>query len=331
MKKIRKSVLLMVLLLLCLAIGGCKKKVGTPEDNPIQEEKEEVDDVDIVIGFSAIDMGNPFYTTLEHSIREEAKRKGYPMITKDSQGSQELQNQHIHEMIEEGINILILTPVDREGITPSLKELKDAKVKVINVDSKVKETKYIEAFIGSDNEKAGQVCAEEMIARIPEGGKVVILENQAQSAVIDRITSFEESLSGAEKGFEIVERRDTKGQKDLAASAILEILGNNKDVDAIMCGNDQIAFAVQHAVKSLNQDTVMIFSVDGSPEIKQELEKPDSNMVATVAQTPISIGKTAFDTLEAIADGKEFEEEILEPVYLVTKENLEAYGIDGWK
>ena len=41
-------------------------------------------------------------------------------------------------MIDEGINAIILSPVDWEKITPSLEALKEADVKIVNVDTQVK-------------------------------------------------------------------------------------------------------------------------------------------------------------------------------------------------
>ena len=38
---------------------------------------------------------------------------------------------------------------------PSLQALQDAGVKIINIDSQVKDTDYIDAYVGSDNQEAG--------------------------------------------------------------------------------------------------------------------------------------------------------------------------------
>lgn len=335
MKNMKRFLVLIFVFLFAISLVGCKKNVGTPEDNPVQEEtteqEEEKPQDKAVIGFSVIDMSNPFYTALENSIKEEAQRAGYTFISKDSKGDAKTQAANIEELINEGITVLVLTPVDSDAITESLKALKDAKVKVINVDSKVKETKYTEAFIGSDNQKAGELLAEETIKRFPDGGKVAILESQAQSSVVDRITSYEEGLTLAEKGFEVVERRDAGGNKDAAKAAALEIMEKHSDVEVFICGNDEMAFGVQNAIDELGRMGINIFSIDGSPTIKAELLNSDSSITATVAQAPISMGKTTFSVLESITEGKEYETESVEPVYLITKENIDVYGTDGWK
>ena len=102
--------------------------------------------------------------------------------------------------------------MDWEKITPSLEALKEADVKIVNVDTQVKEMDYVDAYIGSDNYNAGVLCGEDLIKRCPDGGKVAILECPTQNSVNERITGFEETLAKAENGFEIVAREDTSGE-----------------------------------------------------------------------------------------------------------------------
>ena len=54
---------LFLLLLVCSMLAGCKKSVGTPEDNAVIEEdpEEEEEDTGYVFGYSCIDMENPYY------------------------------------------------------------------------------------------------------------------------------------------------------------------------------------------------------------------------------------------------------------------------------
>lgn len=82
---------------------------------------------------------------------------GCEMIVKDPGSDADSQADQIEEMIKEGIQAIFISPVDWEKITPSLQKLKDAGVKVINIDTQVKEMDYVDAYIGSDNKKAGYI------------------------------------------------------------------------------------------------------------------------------------------------------------------------------
>ena len=324
------------LILICIfGLSACKKNVGTPEDNALAEEtgEEEVQEEDAyVFGFTGIDMENPYFITLESAIREKLETEGaYSLITKDPASDPELQAQQITEMIGEGIDALFLCPVDWEKITPSLDELKEADVRIINVDTQVKEMDYVDAYIGSDNREAGYICGEDLIGRCPEGGTVAILECPTQNSINDRITGFEEAIAAAQKGFEVVKRVDTNGEFEKALEEAKTIVREYPDVTAIMCGNDQIAVAAKTAVNLSGLDKVIIYGVDGSPDIKKELKKANGQIAGTAAQSPISMGKTAAKTAIEMLTGGDFEREIYEEVFMIDKDNVDMYGVDGWQ
>ena len=335
MRKGRMLWALAAMLVGIFVLAACKKNVGTPEDNAVSKEPGENEDIQeedaYVFGFSGIDMENPYFITLESAVREVLEKNGYTMITKDPASSPELQITQIQEMIDEGADAVFLSPVDWEKITEALKLLKEAGVRIINVDTQVKEMDYVDAYIGSDNREAGYICGEDLIGRCPDGGKVAILECPTQNSINDRITGFEEAIAKAEKGFEVVAREDTNGEFEKALEASKAIVADYPDVKAIMCGNDQLAVAAKTAVNLAGMDTVVIYGVDGSPDIKKELKKANGQIAGTAAQSPISMGKAAAKTAVNMLNGEEYENEIYVEVFMIDKDNVDMYGVDGWQ
>ena len=337
--KNRKFMAVLAMALVCiLSAAGCKKNVGSPEDNPVQEEEEEgeedgqADEEGYIFGFSAIDMENPYFITLENSIRESLTENGDRLITMDPGTDEDVQASQIQQMIDEGIDAIFLSPVNWESITPSLETLREAGVKIINVDTQVKEMDYVDAYVGSDNLEAGRICGQALLERCPEGGKVLILECPTQNSINDRITGFEEAISDADPGFEVVARENTDGKFEKSLEVAQAALEAYPDVTAIMCGNDQIAVGAQTAVNLLGMDNVIIYGVDGSPDIKKELLKSDTQIAGTAAQSPINMGKEAVSVALAVLDGGEYEKEnYVEIIDMITKDNVEMYGADGWQ
>lgn len=326
-----------VILICALGVSACKKNIGTPEDNAASEETEETkdgeveEDVKHLIGFSAIDMNNPYFITLESAIKEVLEQENYELLMKDPGTDPEMQATQITEMIEEGIEAIILSPVDWEKITPSLQELKEAGVKIINVDTQVKEMDYVDAYIGSDNHKAGYICGEDLIEKCPDGGKIAILECPTQNSINDRITGFEEAITTAEKGFEVVARADTLGEFDRALEEAEKIIEEYPDIVAFMCGNDQIAVGATTAVNVAKKSDIIIYGVDGSPDIKKELQKANTQIAGTAAQSPIHMGQEAAKITIAVLNGEDYEKETYEDVFMINKDNVDMYGIDGWQ
>lgn len=320
-----------LLLILSMGLISCAKPAGgTPEDNPVpQEEEEEEEIVSYKFGFSCISMENPYYETLEASIREAIEESGSTLISRDPKGDSTAQIQQIRDMIADGIQAIFLCPVDWEKIAPALTELKEADIEIINLDTQVQDREEVDAYVGSDNINAGVICGEKLIEAATDGGQVVILECTTQNSIIDRINGFEETIAG--KGFEVVERSETGGKKDEAKTQMARILKEQDHITAVMCGNDQIALGALEAIEEAGRSEMMIYSVDGSPKLKQELAKDGSLVVGIAAQSPINIGKSAVTVALQIMNGERYEKETLEEVLFIDRSNVGMYGVDGWQ
>lgn len=332
----KKRFMNVVVLIVCMfMMTACKKNVGAPEDNAASQETDteeaEEEKETYKIGFTVIDMKNPYFITLESAVRESLEEAGYEMLTKDPGMDPEVQAGQIDEMIAEGIDAIILSPVDWEKITPSLEKLKEADVKIINIDTQVKEMDYVDAYIGSDNHNAGYICGEDLIEKCPDGGKIAILECPTQNSMNDRITGFEEAIAKAVNGFEVVDRADTGGEFERALEAAQAILEKYPDICAIMCGNDQLAVGAKTAVNVAGLKDIVIYGVDGSPDIKKELKKSDNQIAGTAAQSPINMGKEAALTVMQVLNGETFEKEVYEEVFMINEDNVDMYGTDGWQ
>ncbi|MCI8722164.1 MAG: sugar ABC transporter substrate-binding protein [Ruminococcus sp.] len=318
-------------LLACFMLAGCKKSVGTPEDNAIVEEEpgEEEEDTGYVFGYSCIDMDNPYFDTLRRSLENTLGENEYRLISKNPGSDAQVQAAQLQELMDEGVDAVFLCPVDWEAVTPALEALQEAGIPVINIDTQVKEESLTKAYIGSDNRNAGYVCGEDLKKRCPGGGKILLLECPSINSINERITGFEQAIANA--GFEVLDRADVNGEKEKAKEAMGEFLEKYPKIDGVMCGNDQVALGALEAVKESGRQGIRIYGVDGSPDVKQEIAKPDSPMTATGAQSPIRIGKAAAETGIAILDGEKFETTTYEDTFLIDKGNVEMYGTDGWQ
>ncbi len=321
----KKRILCALLAFLILAVCACSESTDTAAS---AEDEEET----YLIGYSVIDMENPFFITLQDSIREVFDENGnFEMITEDPGTDSDTQVNQIHQMINQGIDAIILSPVDASLIRPALVELQQSGVKIINVDTKVKDIDYVTAFIGSDNYQAGYICGQDLVEKCPEGGKIAVLECPTMNSVTDRITGFEDALSEAGDPFEIVAREDTLGELELSLEETESILEEEPDLVAIMCGNDQVAVGAKTAANLAGLDDIYIYGVDGSPDIKKELKKVGNQIVGTAAQSPITMGRDAADTTIRILTGQDYEKEIYEDVFMITAENVDEYGTDEWQ
>lgn len=311
-------------------LPGCKKNVGTPEDNPVQEDAEEnTPEEEYTFAYSCGDLTDPFFDVLKESIRAGLEEQGHRLIVKDAKQDAAQQAEQLAALAEEDVAAVFLCPTDEETIAPSLEMLDDAGIPVISIAVRLENSGLSDAFIGSDEGYAGEVCGEDLIQRRPDGGKLVIVEKSQSSLINERITGFEESIRNA--GFEVIKRIDAGKTEIGVQEEIKELLNAEEQIDAVMCGDDRMATEVLAALDEIGYTEAVVYSVGGSPEIKMALSDPLNPMVGTGALSPISIGKTAAKVATAIIERDAYEKETSVETFLITRDNLEMYGTDGWQ
>ncbi len=124
-------------------------------------------------------------------------------------------------------------------------------------------------------------------------------------------------------------RADAGGTKESAKEKMAQILAENPQVDAVMCGNDQMALGALQAAKEAGKSSLKIYGVDGSPEMKSELTDEKSMIAGTGAQSPINVGKQAAKIGEAILNDEDYEKTTYIDTFFIGKDNVEMYGTNG--
>ena len=112
-----------------------------------------------VIGATYTTLSDPFYETINDEIQMQIKSNGDLLLVRDPGQDQERQNQEIEDMLNKGIELLIVNPVDYVGVTPALEKAREKGVPVILIDSKVDDPELVTCTITSNNYGAGLLDA----------------------------------------------------------------------------------------------------------------------------------------------------------------------------
>lgn len=100
--------------------------------------------------------------------------------------------------------------------------------------------------------------------------------------------------------------------------------------DSVFCLNDLAGVGVVAALDDRGiLDRVKVYGIDASPDAKALIK--EGMMSASAAQFPSRIGQAAADVIYQLLDGERVERNILVPVELVTRENVEQYSVDRWQ
>lgn len=330
------SIVLSSVILCSLFVGCSKPAVNSPVEPTSKVEEPGTSETPVEgngktykFGYTCMTMNNPFFITLEQSIREEVEKDGHSLITLDPQMDSQKQIAQVEDMISQGVDMIFLNPVDWKSVKAALDAAEKAGVPIVNFDAEVFDQELVDSIVVSDNFNAGKVCGEDLVAKMPDGGKIAIIDSPTMKSVIDRIDGFLEGLGDDKDKFQIVAQQDGKGSLEVTMPIAEAILQANPDIEAIMGGNDPTALGIIAALKAANKSDVLVYGVDGSPEAKAAIK--DGDMTGSGAQSPINIGKESVKVGYQILNGESYERFIPVNTEIITKDNVDQFGTDSWQ
>ena len=279
------------------------------------------------LGAVYMTLNNPFYEVIDEEIRTTVENHGDVLISRNPALSVEKQIEEIQNLIDDGVELIFINPVDWTKIEPALKSAYIANIPVIAIDTNVEDDNLVACTVVSDNYLAGVQCAEHLLKN-SSGGKIALLKHSQARSSIDRIRGFLDKIAG-NPNFEVVAEAECLGQLEFAMPKMEEMIKNHPEINIVMALNDPAALGAIAALQSVNRiDDVLVYGVDGVPETKEMIYS--RRMAATAGQSPRKIGKIAADIAYKIFDGEQVEKLIKLPTKLISSENIQIYDLKGW-
>ena len=238
------------------------------------------------------------------------------------------QIEQIEGMLEKGIDVLILTPVNADGLKEVLTKAHAQGVKIIVVDSDIADAELADCTIVSDNYRAGQLVGEYML-RTRKKADVVLMTHETATSGRQRVQGFLDTIR-ANKEIRVVGRISCEGQLEIALPGMEDYIEMGTPFNCVFCLNDPASLGAVAALDNHGLlESVDVYGVDGSPDAKQLIY--EGKIKASAAQFPSRIGDEAANAIYDLLEGREVEKYISVPVELVTKDNVEQYNVDRWQ
>lgn len=271
---------------------------------------------DAVVGFSQSEKeDNPFRITETASITDAAKKAGVKkFIHTNAQTQLSKQISDIQDMLAQGVDALIVAPLNSDGLEPALNAAKKKGVPVITVDRKLTSgacDTYVN-FLGSNFEQQGKRAADQLIKGTKNKAKVAILLGASGNNVTtDRTKGFVDEIKAKGSGIDIVAKQTGDFARDKGQKVTEQLLQSNPDITAIYAENDEMGLGALAAIKGSGKQAgtdIQIYSIDGTRNAVSEIVKGDYNGV--IESNP-RFGPLAFQTLGEFLSGKAVHENIV--------------------
>lgn len=278
----------------------------------------------IKIGFSQATMASPFYVAHVDSAKQAAEAAGIELVYADANEDITKQNTDIMDMLEKGINVLILNAVDPDGVAPSVAKCEEKGVAIITVDRFVNAD--VDVVVGRDNEAMGQLVGEYAVEQLGGKGKATGKVLEVMGSGGDRVQEarskgFHNAID-AEPGITVIQTPYCDYVRSKAATATQDIIQSNKDINLIYGHNDDMALGALQVCEDAGMD-VMCCGVDGLMEAVEAIK--DGRYLCTSANDPFKFGQVAVETAIKIANGETVEKEIDCGTFLINKDNVDQY------
>ncbi|MDQ0313459.1 ribose transport system substrate-binding protein [Kitasatospora herbaricolor] len=281
------------------ATGGCDLKTyGATK----------LDLKDTVVGFSQSEKeANPFRIAETQSIKDEAAELGVKkLLTTNAQSQLPKQISDIQDMLNQGAQLLIVAPLNSDGLEPALQAAAAKHVPVITIDRKLNATpcKDYLTFIGSNFVDQGKRAADALVKATGGTGKVaVLLGTSGNGVTTDRTKGFVDQIAATAPGLQIVAQQTGEFARDKGQQVTEQLLQSHPDITAIYAENDEMGLGAVTAIKSAGKKPgtdIKIVSVDGTRNAVQALAGGEYNGV--VESNP-RFGPLAFATAQKFFDG----------------------------
>lgn len=333
-----RNFLYMGILITSFLLAGCGRKEGEiTAEKPQKQEIQEADKIQIACCFDNF--------VVERWQRDRdvfvstAQELGAEVNVQNGNGDAQEQIKQIEYFIDKKVDVLVVVPIDSYSLTEVIKKAKNAGIKVISYDRLALEAAP-DLYISFDNEMVGKLMGTEMAKVLKKGDKMIMICGPSEDNNVSYVErGFREAVS--EKGITITDITYIDNWKaDLAGQYVAEHLEEIREVQGIMCGNDDLA---REVVRVLSENRlageICVVGQDADLEACQRIVagtqymtvyKPIEKLAKSAAEYAVAMAKgETVVTEEFLNDGTTDVPYIKLQPLAVTKGNIDAIIIDS--
>lgn len=316
----RRTTRLQVALTLAVGIvllaGGCS--AGGSGGGSDQVE------VGYVVNFGS----HEWYQNVVKGAEQAAKEQGIGFEWADANVDLSKQISQAENMLTQGVDVLMLSPVDPGGLSSVMNQAKERDVPVVTESNSVPGGA---TTVGIENLEAakqlGEWAGEYVKTELRTRANILIVGLPTQVDTRDRVEGFKQGLAASGADHQIVQEVNGGGLKDQALKVATDALTAHPEVNMIFGINDDSALGATQAYQEAGLDTSKLttlgFGVEG--RAGKSALTAGGPYKAGLGMFPEYVGRTLIEQAQAAAGGEQVPERTVTPATVLTPENLSQY------
>lgn len=161
-----------------------------------------------------------------------------------------LQNKQINQFVDEGVDLLIVSPNQLSAISKAVERAYDKGIPVILYDRKTNSDKYT-AFIGCDNYTIGKSMGTFIAQQLQGKGRIVEISGlEGSSPALERHRGFMDAIKPY-SGLQVVASEGGNWKEEGGIQAMKRILKQTQNFDYVFAHNDRLAWGAYVAARQM--------------------------------------------------------------------------------
>lgn len=249
---------------------------------------------------------------------------------KDAAGQSVKQIEQIQALMDQNVDLLIVSPNEAQRITPIVEKAYQKGIPIIIVDRRTMSDQYT-AYVGAENIEVGRTAGIYANTILKGKGNVVeISELPGSSADIDRHRGFIETI-GRFPGIRLVAKLDGDWDKYSFENELTAILKSDRLIDFIYCQNDRRAISAFKICKKLGlEKRIKIIGVDGLNGVNEGIDLVDRDILNATIIYPTG-GEESIRTAINILQKQPFKRENRLQSTLIDSSNVRIMKLQNQK
>jgi ABC-type sugar transport system substrate-binding protein len=283
------------------------------------------------IGVSMDKFDDNFLTVLRNGMADYAKTlPGVTLQIEDAKDDVSKQLSQVQNFIANGVDAIIVNPVDTSATAAITKAATDAGVPLVYVNREPTDVDKLgpkAAFVASNEAESGTLETKQICKLLGGKGNILVIEGQlSNQAAVQRTKDIHEVIATPEcTGMKIVAEQTATWDRTQAQNLMTNWLSKGLTFDAVVSNNDEMAIGAIQAMKAAGIDTkkAIVGGVDATQDALASMKSGD--LKVTVFQDAAGQGKGAVDAALALAAGKPVDKKVYIPFLLVTPANMDQF------
>tara|TARA_R110000868_G_scaffold90985_16_gene252218 strand:- start:382 stop:1359 length:978 start_codon:yes stop_codon:yes gene_type:complete len=267
-----------------------------------------------------------FWRYVSEGVKSVAEKNGYGFAALDSTNDPQTQLQNAQDAIARGVAGIVLSPTDSSTAPAILSLAKDAGIPVVIADIGTDSGEYV-SLIGSNNYEGangvGKALAKALAEEDKAGGSIGIVGiSQARLNGQARTKGFKDAVNEAGITKEAGLQQMQAYTAEETFKFTQDMLTSNPDMTGMFIQTDGPTLGALQAIKAARMTgDVLVGAFDGIPEFVPLLQSGE--LVVSGMQQPYLMGVRSAEAMMTHLDGGTPEKEIVVPILIVTKDNID--------